>query len=628
MKRKLLALACVLAVMALTFAACNRDGGGQGAPFRPGEENMPEGGWVFADDNPFAPIERANSMFPTTVINDNPIIDGGIFRLGIGGTAAIPGIFCPVHQISALDGDVRALFAGSMFTAGMDLHVDNSGSLVYTAFDRENQTITFTMMHEAYWHDGVRVTMDDLYFAKWVISHPDYQGTRWGPNFENIVGAREFRAGQADYISGMVLSDDKMTLTLHMIDFPFTISAFGWWSAPLPRHHWEGIPVSEMRDHPKGQYDVLGFGPFIIDNYVAGESVSFVRNENYWRGRPHLDGVVLSIVNPNVLPAALQEGLFDIAMPFPIIEFSERYRYMDNVQFLSNAWALNGNAFMGFRMGTWQDGEVYTYENPPLSETVRRAIMLSVDHGFTTEIFHGLQVPTGSWWFGLRNMQWIDTNIPTYNNFDPDEAERMLDAAGYLRGPDGFRTNPDGSELTIIYLALTGHAGNDAQRQMEIQNWADIGLRVEFFQGRQVATAVGTEVRMREYCGGVSNGGVHMWWFGWSLGANPTPTVMSRTTTNNQVRYSSERWDNVMADFLSNEMWDPAFLLETTNEWQWAMHDAGAAFPWTQSLTINAANNRVANFSMEITGNSNYPSSGATWLWGLTAPEPYVDTNR
>ena len=635
--KKLLVLACVLAVMAFAFTACDRNPvtppgddvtttqavGGETTTTTVVEVTTTEPIHVVPPTDPFYALQRVDARFPSTATNANPIIDGGTLRWAIGTSATLPGIFCAVHFISALDSNIRDLFAGSMFAAGMDSHVDNTSSLVYTEFCRETQTITFTMQHEAFWHDGVQVTMDDLYFAIWIIAHPDYTGTRWGPNISNIVGAEEFRAGNADYISGMVLSEDKMTLTLHMIDFPFTISAFGWWSAPVPRHHWEGIAVADMMGHENARTNALGFGPFIIDAVVPGESVSVRRNENYWRGRPHLDGIVVNLVEATVLPMALQQGLYDIGTGFPASQFTEHFRYMTNVEFLSNVWAQNGNSFLGFRVGTWdsETGEVYTFEEPRLSETVRRALALSVDHSVAYELFNGLTVPTGSSWYGLRNIHWIDTEIPTYNHFDPEYAMRMLDEAGYLRGPDGFRTFPDGRELTITYLALTGSPANDTERAMELQNWADIGLRVEFYQGRQVDSAVGSDVRFREADGGV----VDMWWFGWNLGANPMPQVMTPGTQNNQVRYRSEHWDYIFDRFMSDDMWDPDFLLETVNMWQWAVHDAAVIFPWRQAVTLSVANNRVANFSLEITGDYSRPHYRYPFHWALTSQTAYVD---
>lgn len=656
--KKLILLACTLSVLAIVMVACTNDNDGGGAtpttttaaaaatppaaettaPTGGGAETGGDTGAVTLDD-PFQPLRDAlvTHNLGLVVQNDAPIMDGGTLTWAIGSTDTIRGVFCAVHWIHGLDADMRMFFAEPLLNTGLDLHVSNitgtAGTLDYSRasayFDRDARTVTITKNHASYWHDGVPVTMDDLKFAIEVIAHPDYTGPRWGANISNIVGAVEYRAGYVDYIAGLVLSEDQMTLTMYMIDFPPTISAFSFWSTPLPRHHWEGIPVSEMENHPNARHNVLGDGPFIIDGIVPGESVRFVRNDNFWRGRPNLDVIIAEIVDPMMVPMAMEQGMYDIAS-FPQSQFTEQFRYMNNVQFLANPFTGNATTWLIFRSGTWDpdlndgNGGIYTFEEQRLSDTVRLALALSIDHMTAAELFNGLVVPNGSVYFGLRNMQWIDTSIPTHNNFDPERAERLLDEAGYLRGADGYRTFPDGSELTIIYAAATGSPANELNRALELQNWSDIGLRVELYQGRLVEAAVLTGIRNREEDGGV----VDMFTSGWGLGANPNPrNIFGPATLNNHTRYTSDEWNYIIERFESEQMWDPDFLMETVTMWQHAVSESMVMFPTTIAIGLQAVNNRVANFSLDITGDTSRVSSWNPWLWGLTNDTAYVRTN-
>lgn len=38
------------------------------------------------------------------------------------------------------------------------------------------------------------------------------------------------------------------------------------------------------------EYKPVGAGPFLLDTWIPGEKISFVANENYWDGKPYLDG--------------------------------------------------------------------------------------------------------------------------------------------------------------------------------------------------------------------------------------------------------------------------------------------------------------------------------------------------
>lgn len=623
---------CLSTGAILLLAACG-GGGGTAAPAAHAPEATiaaPLAGGVThtveeITNDPFAVLRTLTADIPPAVTNTNPILDGGELRLGLAATTSITGIWDFGFSLQAVDRWIQWFTHEDLLTVGYDFNpVPNLAS---ATFDRDARTVTLTKNFVSYWHDGVPLTMNDLVFAHEVIAHPDYTGPRWGTQISNVVGAEAYRAGEVDYIEGLVLSDDHMSLTMHFIDFPPTIEAFGFWSNPMPRHHWEGIAVADMEAHPHARHLVLGNGPFIVDAVVPGESVRLIRNDNYWRGRPHLEAVTIEVVEPLALPLAMQQGLFDVAFFFPQSQFTEEFRDMDNVQFLASPFDTNTNTWLGFRMGTWDDetGQVVTWEEPRLSETVRRAIALSIDHVGASQLFNGLLVPNGSTYFGLRRMDWINQNIPTYNHFDPQRAMEMLDEAGYIDVTgDGFRDRPDGTPLVITYMATVGSPANEINRQLEIQNWNDIGLNVVFYQDRLIEANVHLDVRRDETDGGE----VDMWSFGWNFGASPDPSgVFGRYTQNNWSRYSSSEWDYIFERFQSDDMWDQDFLLETVSLWEQAFHDTGVFFPTSVAIQLWAVNNRVANLSTAINPDRNQPGLWNPWLWGLTAEQAYVASN-
>ena len=70
--------------------------------------------------------------------------------------------------------------------------------------------------------------------------------------------------------------------------------------------------------------------------------------------------------------------------------------------------------------------------------------------------------------------------------YDPDLANRLLDEIGLDgRDRDGFRTFPDGSNLTIQVAARTGGSVDISKLfEIEIAQWGDVGLRVTPALGR------------------------------------------------------------------------------------------------------------------------------------------------
>ena len=110
----------------------------------------------------------------------------------------------------------------------------------------------------------------------------------------------------------------------------------------------------------------------------------------------------------------------------------------------------------------------------------RRAMSVALDRDELNEVyFLGLGRPTAATIHsGARfyRPEW-QTLWATY---DPDLANQLLDEIGLDgRDRDGFRTFPDGSNLTIQVAARTGGSVDISKLfEIEIAQWGDVGLRV------------------------------------------------------------------------------------------------------------------------------------------------------
>ncbi|MET1005790.1 MAG: ABC transporter substrate-binding protein [Propionibacteriaceae bacterium] len=63
--------------------------------------------------------------------------------------------------------------------------------------------------------------------------------------------------------------------------------------------------------------------------------------------------------------------------------------------------------------------------------------------------------------------------------FDPAKANQLLDAAGYVKGADGFRTNPDGSPISIVFSVQAGFIDYEATADQIISNFRELGLDIK-----------------------------------------------------------------------------------------------------------------------------------------------------
>ncbi|SDS48427.1 peptide/nickel transport system substrate-binding protein [Friedmanniella luteola] len=62
--------------------------------------------------------------------------------------------------------------------------------------------------------------------------------------------------------------------------------------------------------------------------------------------------------------------------------------------------------------------------------------------------------------------------------FDPARANQLLDAAGYAKGADGFRTDPDGSPISIIMSVQAGFIDYEAAADEVVANLRQLGLDI------------------------------------------------------------------------------------------------------------------------------------------------------
>ena len=124
--------------------------------------------------------------------------------------------------------------------------------------------VTFKFVEDAYWHDGVPFTAEDLKFTYEYIQE---QGIpRYVPSVQ--------------FIEKTVLVDDY---TLEVYQNTTSYFAFHYINVPvLPKHIWENVGSNWQDYDPVAAGELVGLGPWKFVKYVPGEYVHLVANEKYW----------------------------------------------------------------------------------------------------------------------------------------------------------------------------------------------------------------------------------------------------------------------------------------------------------------------------------------------------------
>ena len=569
------------AAVALLLGACAGDSGNE-------EDTGTEEGSTQENG---AAGETGGVDFPEEVTNEGEAIDGGTLQVAMIADSAFPGIFSPEFYGINLDSQLMEPMMGEVLRSDENFQwTDGAASM---DFDEDSNVVTLTLQEDVLWHDGEELTVDDIVFAHEIVGHPDYNGVRYGSEFQNIEGMPEFKAGDADSVSGLRVIDDY-TLEIQYVDplGPSVYQAGGpVWAYAAPRHYYGDVPIDEIESSPEIRENPIGFGPFKVKNVVAGESVEYEAFDDYYEGAPNVDGIVIERVPESGIVEALRSGDFDVTLNMPTNQFES---YEDGIPGYTTL-GVPGQSYdyISFKMGEW-DGEENQYdENAKMADlNLRKAMAYALDIDAVGEEFYD----------GLRYR--ADSHIiPNFGDFynpdiegyphDPEKAEELLEEAGYVDvDGDGMREDPDGEQLTINYAA---RAGSDAAEPIAlyfIQAWNEIGLDVQLLDGRLHETnsfydrveADDPEIDVHEG--------------GWGTGSDPNPEgLYGQYAAFNFSRFVDEENTQYFEDMSSEESFDPDHHVNVFHDWQeYFMEDALPAFPTFWRTELQLVNNRVSHW--------------------------------
>ncbi len=286
-------------------------------------------------------------------------------------------------------------------------------------------TIVFKLVRNATWHDGRKFTSADVKFTYEVVA----------PVFNSFVAYMV-----KSYVKSIETPDD------YTVIFRFNTT---WAPAFYPGYFGgSGINISpkhlyENTDIANNPYNTqpIGTGPFKFKEWKKGEYIILERNENYWKkGLPYLDRIIFRIIRTSpALTLAFEKGDVDFIWTYGLT--------------ISDAVGLQEKIGLGRLPGK----RVWFFPSPggsldvvgfnlhpegpaPLKDVrVRKAIAAAIDRHKIAEVVY------------FNRVEALDTvvssapavaqynpgvNQPAYN---PALAERLLDEAGYRRGPDGTR---------------------------------------------------------------------------------------------------------------------------------------------------------------------------------------------
>ena len=555
------------------------------------------------------------TKFVSEVTHDGEPIKGGTLKYAIVSASPINGLFIDELASDTTDSSVAGMIDESMFEYDDNRKLVNTG-LASISFDVEGKTATVKLNSQDYkWSDGEKFTIDDYIFTYEGIGHKDYTGVRYDGDFKNIEGMDDYHKGKASTISGLEKLDDY-TVKIHYKEMTPSMQLAGGSvsSYVLPKHVFSKIPVAEWEqsDAVRGKSNV-GLGAYKIESMVPGESVTFVPNDNYYKGRSNVDKVVMEVVSPDSIVSEMKAGKYDIAS-MPSAQY-DSFKDLTNVTFVSSLQSQY--EYIGFKLGKWdkEQGKNIVDPNAKMSDVaLRQAIAYAIDPDTAGKnLYNGLQHGTNS--IIIPFFQDIYNKDQEGFAYNPEKAKKLLDDAGYKDvDGDGLRENKDGSKLKINFAARTRDDANESLIQQYLLWWKEVGLDVQLYTGRTL------EVNNFYDKVEADDPEIDMFAAGWATGYDPNPSgLFGEDAKFNMQRYTSAEGNAIIEKISSNEAFDDAKNVEFYKEWQKYVHEKAFIFPTLTGESVTAVNKRVKYYDTKL-GSNNEKSSMARLQ--LTANEP------
>ncbi|HUL10475.1 MAG TPA: peptide ABC transporter substrate-binding protein [Candidatus Acidoferrum sp.] len=300
---------------------------------------------------------------------------------------------------------------------------------------------------KAKWHDGTPFSADDVKFNIELIQNPKFLAGR--------------RAG-IDLIQDIkVVSPTELTfsLTKPYAPLPSILS----WTFLVPKHLLEKAADINKPDDFLAQ--PVGTGPFKWVERVPGDHITLTANTAYHGTGPYLEKLIFKYVpDLTVLYTQFQTGDVDYIGIQGITpdHYAEAKTLADrHVTPVPQPFIEN----IAFNLG-----------NPAFQDpAVREALYLAMDKQSIIEaIYYGLPTETESF---LPRESWaFNPDLPKHA-FDPKQAAKLLDDAGWKPGADGVREK-NGVRLEFTNSTTAGNHVREQAQQLLQQNWGDIGAKM------------------------------------------------------------------------------------------------------------------------------------------------------
>ena len=420
------------------------------------------------------------------------------------------------------------------------------------SFSEDNLTLTMTIQDGVVWSDGTPFTANDVAFT-WNLLKDN----------ESLPG-NGARTALPRLASIEATDDATVVFTFSEV---FTIAQYEIGGQVIvPEHIFSTVedPTTFTNEEP------VGTGPFTEVARFEAQIFELHANPNYWQeGKPAIPGLRLPAFPSNdAIQLAALNGEVDWHANFiPDIENVYVAKDPDH----HNYWFPPTGAVVHLYL----NNDVAPFDDV----VVRKAVSLAINRDQICEIaMYGYTHPADSTGLSDAFESWKDATARDagWVTFDPDQANAMLDEAGYAMDGD-VRKSPDGTAFEFELNVVSGWSDWVQSCEIMARNLGEIGFKVTVQPYDQ--TTWQTRVQNGEFSMSIgwSSQGATVFNFYRGCMATETKKPVGESGTENWHRFASEQADTLLAAFAATS--DEAEQKDIANQLQAIYAENAPAVP-------------------------------------------------
>lgn len=372
------------------------------------------------------------------------------------------GIFTPFFNTSGYDGNVQSV----MFPPLVEVNeVGESIPGLAESWDISEDELTYIyhLREGLLFDDGTPLTAEDVKFTLTLLHDPSYPG---GTDITEakVVGGLDYKNGEAGDISGIQVIDEK---TIEITTEEVNARSLRLLGGQVLQKDYYG------KDYVKGNLDYLsdlhlkpvGAGPFRFVEYLPGQEIRFEANEHFYEGKPEVAQFIYKTLEGDS-QQFFQTGELDYS---GLAANQDNFEFLQALEFAdTNIYTSSAYGYMSFNHGK----EVF--KDPK----VRQAFILGLDRQTIIDAYYQGYAQVAN--VPVSPTSWAYTEDVGSTTYDPEQAKKLLEEAGWVAGSDGIREK-DGEKLTVYYFTSAGGLG-DVLIPIAKENYKELGIDLQVEQ--------------------------------------------------------------------------------------------------------------------------------------------------